>query len=168
MACLSHTTNLAVKDFLAEAFPRGQFSIEMSKLLSARPLALQSDQCYGIKVPCETRWLSLGEFVSSVLRRFGAIRAYLTAPRHRGKLNAAAQVLEDYCFPELHECFREIDRYLKWTEGERATMTNAWLCAVRIFGNLDILRQNGNRYPARFHSAFYTRLDQTADLGPRF
>jgi hypothetical protein len=165
IACLSHTTNLAVKDFLTDAFPRGHFSIDMGKLLSALPRALKSDQFYGIKVPCETRWLSLGEFVSSVLERSGEIKAFLTAPLHRGKFLAAAQVLEDYSFKELHECFDELDHYVKWTEREHATMTQAWLYALQIFDNLDILRQKGNRYAARFYSAFYKRLNDTADPG---
>jgi hypothetical protein len=88
----------------------------------------------------------------------------VSQPSQRGPKAEAYRILQAYDFGDLSACFRVMDRFVRWTEDQRSTMPNAWPTAVRIFRDLDILRQQGNLYAGSFHQTFYTRLTETADV----
>jgi hypothetical protein len=159
--CLSHTTNLAVKDFLEAAFVGPHFWTDISKLCGALPHATQNDPFSGIRMPCPTRWLSLGEFVSWLRQHIKTVTTYL---EKQGTQKAAYKVLRRYRWDQLAQCFAIMDRYTRWTEDQKSTMPNAWPTAVGILGDLESARRAGNPYAASFHRAFYNRMMTTADV----
>jgi hypothetical protein len=160
--CLSHTTNLAVKDFLNVVLSGKRFWKDIGLLCNALPDTNEGDPFHGMKYPCATRWLSLGDFVGEIEQRIGQIRAYLSSQK---KLKNALDIVNPYKWRELWQCFTVLNRFTVWTENEDSTMLEAWPTALGILRDLEQLRQQGNRFAGSFHFTFYNRLLVTADIG---
>jgi hypothetical protein len=106
--CLTHTTPLALKDFLAQVFPRiarRDFFGAMIDFRNLVPYQREDDLFHGIPRTCEARWTSLGQFTQYVARHHDRICAFLgdkswTRPNRR----ATATLLFDVRFNQLAPC----------------------------------------------------------------
>jgi hypothetical protein len=157
--CVSHTVNLAVHDFFAAAFGNGAFEADMQALYNALPTRAQGSPFYGLSSVCPTRWLSYGVLVARIVARSDIAFVLLAGS------GPAYQVLLRYHFPELDGCFRVVNGFMSWTEGQSSFLGEVLPAALQALDRLLGLHCEGNRYAIHFLRAVRDRLDRTADMG---
>jgi hypothetical protein len=166
--CLSHITTLAVKDFLADEFPRilgRDFYDVMSDMRKLLPHKREDDAFRGIPRPCETRWTSVENFTEYVVRHQDRICAFLRHeyPTRQGRPPAASLPF-DVGFEQPTSRFGLLNTVVQWTEGHDASLARAWSASLSIFQRFVPLSQQRNESAARCSQAFSRRLTGTAGL----
>jgi hypothetical protein len=160
--CLSHTANLAIGDFLKSRFKGRDVYADMTRIRKAIPKLKRQVKLPKAPSACPTRWLSLGRFITYMVKNSDDIYQNLLASAAKER-DPILELLNIYVFTNLNPVFAAVDRFVQWTEQEDASMSEAWDRILRTITEVSHAAP-WNREAPSFAQCFANRMQETANL----